>query len=1202
MTNLIVSYTESTYLLNEQPALTLPKLQITYSPSSFIPISTPSQSSQSPLNDDSPTPEEGFKVTDGISLTISTMEEAFDQLFEYAESKGNAVPGFFRGLTKVKFAGIGSFLDFQFELREQRRQGETEYNARVIAGTKVLAETAATTVATALTTALVNALSGVVISNPISLLAIGIGATIGVTYAASDPDLDWTKKTMGSFLAGVNKKIGNLINNPQPAQPPQPVTVALVERNPNGSVKAAETYLASPLPTVSDAPDAPLPPIKNLTKLTDGTDRTSIAPTKEDYSSQDLQTAADQALADSIPFPDAAEIIAQAQQDALENPYLPEPIPEEIPSLTLDENSLALYQTVTDLGEIGSILASKIAALNLSEDTATQLIGVAAAKTLGGYLGDALQFGREGVTIPAIALRNRLLKDFASNAVGTAISGISEAIIDAIDLEDPLAQLGVDAVISSVANHYFSKYAVGNFGPEFAVKVLGVSPDILETLDADFSSIKNSALGSITGALESFITSKLFDKLTGEWGLLDEELRNEWANYGGLLGGLLFGSIGSLVGQAVGGLLGKVFGDEDYARAAYQVGFDPELGRFVTQPLGSTGLSYVLDEGDQQVGTEMAQMAENSLNLIIAMIGGQPLSTTNFFYGHYKDKLIYQPQQAGVAPGDINALRFDRPTAESAVQSGVIEQLKTTQFEDGDPYLLTLINTLPTDNSAITFESLFADLGIAKEYSIHKADPLLYGQMIANLPDQNIRSQLLDNWRTILQRVEELGLRNLTGDTGEFLAGTVDDDVIVGGTGDDFIYAREGNDRLEGREGNDYLVGRKDGDILLGNEGDDTLVPGHLSFDRVGEFDQVDGGEGIDLLILNYSDNLVLQIDNTEDGYIKGIFYEDTPNILTTFTNVEKIDVTGTQFNDRLKGKLGDKLDGFKYISVGAINDTLDFDLSNDTLDFDLSTVTDSLIVDLAQVDNIRYGDTLVRNFESIGVLSTGSGNDLINVPSSGGLRGSVQQISTGSGDDVIRLGVNGASGKGTIDGGEGTDLLVVDYAGSSTVAAGVFLNGSSEIRENITTALTILLNYQGVEQFNVYGTAFPDRLIGGSFNDVLSGDKGNDLLTGNKGEDILTGGEGRDTFVINGLDEGLDRITDFDGAIDLIDLRGIFKLPLFSNVPVQTRRQLIQLSQSDGSTQVKIASGLDSSAELTTLVILDNVLLNSTNQGFILS
>ncbi len=75
-------------------------------------------------------------------------------------------------------------------------------------------------------------------------------------------------------------------------------------------------------------------------------------------------------------------------------------------------------------------------------------------------------------------------------------------------------------------------------------------------------------------------------------------------------------------------------------------------------------------------------------------------------------------------------------------------------------------------------------------------------------------------------------------------------------------------------------------------------------------------------------------------------------------------------------------------------------------------------------------------------------------------------------------------------------------------------------------------------------GGAGADVLWGRTGNDALSGGAGRDVLIGGSGIDTLTGGAGTDRFEFNAEisdpERAVDRITDFERGVDLIDLRQI--------------------------------------------------------------
>lgn len=130
----------------------------------------------------------------------------------------------------------------------------------------------------------------------------------------------------------------------------------------------------------------------------------------------------------------------------------------------------------------------------------------------------------------------------------------------------------------------------------------------------------------------------------------------------------------------------------------------------------------------------------------------------------------------------------------------------------------------------------------------------------------------------------------------------------------------------------------------------------------------------------------------------------------------------------------------------------------------------------------------------------------------------------------------------GAYFGGGGFDTLIFDKA-----------TGSINLDLNRDGA-----NFRSIEAFSgsrfsddMRGTAANDYLYGGAGNDLLvaragkdllSGGSGNDRLIGSTGADILTGGSGKDVFVFERYTDSTrtqsDRITDFNRADDIIDLR----------------------------------------------------------------
>ena len=722
---------------------------------------------------------------------------------------------------------------------------------------------------------------------------------------------------------------------------------------------------------------------------------------------------------------------------------------------------IALLKTVSNLGNVSSMLGAKIAIYFADESFANQLIAQTAGKTVGGWLGDAIAYELDGIignSLPARALYTRLYRTFTTTAVNMVSSAISQALNEAFDIEDPVAQIGVDAVTSALTRHVFSSLAIEIFEKDFAVQYLEVNPNIDLSLTLD--SIAGEVLNTGFGALKGFVSSQLFKLLDEVWEGVN--LNNEGAAIGGILGGFIAPGIGNFLGQVIGGWVWDIVADKD-PRAYYTVSLDSATNSFINR------FSFEKDDGRIEVAGQMSRSAKDTLQLIAGMIGGKPSQIKTYEYGHYEEDFIYKPVDSG---------RMSFSNVEEALQAGLISQLKTVRFEGGDPYM-KWVAALSSYNPSL--QQLFSDLGVAKEYSVHKTDPILYGQMILNLEDESVRRYLLDDWRRIHHRASELALNTVPGNDGsEFIAGTEVNDVMDGGIGNDFLFGDAGNDTLKGGQGDDRIEGGLGNDTLEGGDGNDTLIP-----DVIGQGvyeNLVDGGTGVDVLIVDYSTygssgGAVggTGVSNLISGKIHNAVV--TGWTVLSHSNIERFNITGSSFDDKLKARAEDTLDG------GA---------GKDILTLDLATATRTVAVDFTQVEEqVSYGSTRVRNFETINTIVTGTGND------------------------TIKLSTTASVSKGIVDGGTGTDTLIVDYStygisGGAVRGTGVSNLISGKIHNAVVTGWTVL-SHSNIERFNITGTVNNDALYGASLSDTLNGGMGNDILTGRAGSDTLIGGDGSD-------------------------------------------------------------------------------------------
>ncbi|HEY9631476.1 MAG TPA: Ig-like domain-containing protein [Coleofasciculaceae cyanobacterium] len=142
------------------------------------------------------------------------------------------------------------------------------------------------------------------------------------------------------------------------------------------------------------------------------------------------------------------------------------------------------------------------------------------------------------------------------------------------------------------------------------------------------------------------------------------------------------------------------------------------------------------------------------------------------------------------------------------------------------------------------------------------------------------------------------------------------------------------------------------------------------------------------------------------------------------------------------------------------------------------------------------------------------------------------------------------------------------------------------------------------------------DKLFGGDGNDNLKGGLGNDFLAGGKGNDVLVGGLGQDTLITGSGNDVIvcsnsnvsraDIVIGFDTALDLIDLRGIFKLASHQSEglsDLEKFKKFVQLEKVSSGTAIKVDSdGNGAGTNFATQFVLQGVQVDSLSaSNFIL-
>lgn len=298
------------------------------------------------------------------------------------------------------------------------------------------------------------------------------------------------------------------------------------------------------------------------------------------------------------------------------------------------------------------------------------------------------------------------------------------------------------------------------------------------------------------------------------------------------------------------------------------------------------------------------------------------------------------------------------------------------------------------------------------------------------------------------------------------------------------------------------------------------------------------------------NDQLVVAIDLTQPI--------GAPLFQNLFGDAGNDSLSLSHSSGKMYGGIGDDVLTGSILGTDAFK--TDF-FGGDGIDRAIVDVTGTSVILAADASGIRI-DNLVRGhingIESLvlsvaadtATLATTLGDDTVT------FTGRSASISALGGNDLVQ--VTGAAGVLTLDGGQGNDRLVLDFAGQSAgrvlldlrTAAGTvqvgsgtvgsvtgfetlnFLGGSVYGDEVHGGAGNDIIGYAGSSfgygipssygndiydggdgADSLFGGYDYDTLYGGNGNDVLMGGEGGDLLYGGPGDDVLTGGYGIDTM-----------------------------------------------------------------------------------------
>ncbi|MBG9389182.1 calcium-binding protein [Caenimonas aquaedulcis] len=322
--------------------------------------------------------------------------------------------------------------------------------------------------------------------------------------------------------------------------------------------------------------------------------------------------------------------------------------------------------------------------------------------------------------------------------------------------------------------------------------------------------------------------------------------------------------------------------------------------------------------------------------------------------------------------------------------------------------------------------------------------------------------------------------------------------TILGGPGNEQLNGGQGPDTIDGAGGNDNIQGNQGNDSLTGGDGDD-FIGGGLGNDVIA------GGPGWDGTA--YWDATAGVSVTLSTGTVTGGGGNDT------LSGIE--DVTGSPFNDTLRGTSGDEnLNGGMGDDLisggGGTNDWTNYWYATAGVNVNLQTTVatggggNDTVQGIENVGGSPHGDTLVGN---------GANNSLRGEDGNDSLVG-------GDGNDFI----TGGFGNDTIDGGLGSADMVDYYYTGNTGGVNVDLTNHQATGGQGTDSITNIENVKGSDQNDtITGDGNSNYMEGQGGNDAMNGMGGNDNLDGGEGSDTLQGGAGDDN--LNGAN-GDDSIT----------------------------------------------------------------------------
>ncbi|MCG2842128.1 hypothetical protein L6Q21_14155 [Sandaracinobacter sp. RS1-74] len=531
--------------------------------------------------------------------------------------------------------------------------------------------------------------------------------------------------------------------------------------------------------------------------------------------------------------------------------------------------------------------------------------------------------------------------------------------------------------------------------------------------------------------------------------------------------------VGAFVGFVAGTLLGKLFfGSPPKPWAAAEISLNLGTGFW------DMGAVYAKHGGNKDIVTSMALSARDTINGVIAMVGGREdivgVANPTPEKHKYRWDQAQRDYEMHELVGSTFVKRYDGKDASAAVDIGVLLGIRDTLIMGGDIFMKRAIlnylpqGVLPTAEKDII--TLLGNLQIAEDFGRYMRDPEPINRLIAANPN----SAFTAAWAITLLRAEELQLNRYQ--KSDFYGG------LAG-------FIQSGHQPNEIPRYEDYSFYRDDGWWLDGpNMG---FMPGAYYgslFFANADIPRIGYTQAWSLAPNATAGNDLFELHSLTN------FYGQNPTLDAAAGDDI---VIGTEGHDTVYGSAGmDWLDGLSG------NDKLFGGSGNDVL------------LGRAGADNLDGGD-------GDDYLSGGDGDDYFTGNTSNRLGGGLWG---GNGNDTLV----GGWGQDFLNGENGDDLLIAtddvstDYYsgenGNDTLSFerynyGVYLNLNSGRGTAWDPEIRVIGGNYIWSVENLTGTAYADQIYGDEIGNILKGLAGDDQLHGLDGDDILEGGAGADTL-----------------------------------------------------------------------------------------